>query len=161
MAHLAYRLNVDMRPWRPDDREVIVPMIADCLAVNAKAGADIAPTDANANVLWAQGCAWAAAGDPTLAWIDDGQPVAWTLWGGMETVGGLQMVDRICYGLSTYVRPEFRRDGIASQLRRAALAQAKAAGYAKVVGVAFHEAGLRSSLHVGFSAVGTQVECRL
>lgn len=150
-----------IRPWAPGDGEAVRAMILDCLRVNAEVGADMLPTDKNAGILWNLGIKWASEGEPTLVYVMDNAPIAYTLWGGLPNPIGIDYRDRICSGLGTYVLPSYRKRGVSVALRAEAERQAKARGYNRVCGVAYHEAGLVSALRAGFIAVGSQVELRL
>jgi len=150
-----------IRPWEPEDEHALWPMVRDCLQVNFEAGADLQPTAANTGKLVTLGLSWAQRGEPTLVALLDGKVVAFTLWGSFENNLGLQMRDNFCVGLGTYVLPEQRHRGVASDLRTWAMRVALERGYARILGTAYHDAGLASVLALGFRAVGTQVEKQL
>ena len=145
-----------IRPWQPADHDAVIPMLLDCIAANHEAGSDLVPTLANAERLWGIGMAATQAGDPTLMATVGDTRIGWTLWAGLP--GDFDRTVRVCHGFGTYVAPAFRRTGVASALRRAAGACARARGYGKVIGTAFHEAGQRSVEAVGFVATGRQME---
>lgn len=153
-------MGVRLRAWQQSDVDVIVPMLLDCLRVNADAGADLAPTQHNAETFAALGVRWSAEGEPSLVAVDEqGEVAGFTLWGGMPCPW--EFVAPLCHGICTYVRADVRRTGVASALRERALMVAKRRGYAKVTGVAFHAEGKASALANGFTVVGEQVEARL
>lgn len=134
---------VDIRPWAASDARVLHAMILDCLRVNHEAGAHMLPTEKNAEVLVAVGLRASERGDPCLlASLDE--PVGYTLWCELPNPLGLEFEDRLLHGLGTYVRPSHRRRHIATALRDAAEAQAARMGFGRVIGVAYHEAGLES-----------------
>ncbi len=66
-------------------------------------------------------------------------------------------------GFGTYVKPFFRREGVASMLRSCAAAHCKSKGYATIEGVAgvSNVAGIQSVLSDGFAIVGYVVEKKL
>lgn len=148
-----------IRCWRLDDEEQLRPMIRHCLEETSATGFELAPTTANVERLWRMGLGFAAAGDPTLVIVGDGELVGYTLWGG--TAGDAWLRRRLCNGWGTYVKPAWRRKNVAATLRAHAIDIARARGYDAVVGTAFSAAALQSALHDGFKIVGQQVEFTL
>lgn len=149
-----------VRGWRVADAAQLVPMIRQCLEETAEVGADWAPTDGNVDKLLKLGLKWSAAGDPTLvAETDDGDLVAYTLWG--ELPSELDVRSRTCAALGTFVADTYRRRGVARGLRERALAVAKAKGYDRVLGSTYDPGGHDSATAVGFKPIGSLVEKRL
>lgn len=150
---------VTIRPWTADDRAVLLPMLMDLLANNVEAGGELLPTERNAHVLVDLGLKWAAAGEPTLVACDvSGAVVAFTLWGSLGNPMGLDTRDNLCTGIGTYVVPGWRRRYVSCKLRREAFEVARRKRYDRVLGVAYHEAGLQSMLRIGAKAIGTVTE---
>lgn len=137
---------------------VLSGMIEDCLRINNESGADMLPTEKNADVLWQMGILAAEKGEPCLVAQVDSAPVGYTLWCELANPLGLDFERRVLHGLGTYVLPEHRRSGVAKGLRDKAEALAAALGFDKVVGVAYHEAGLMSVINRGWVGSGVHVE---
>jgi len=150
--------DLTIRSWHPADAPALRPLIADCLAVNRDAGADMEPTEKNVTALLTLGLLWASQGEPTLVAERDGQLIGYILWGRCPNPLDLDLRDRLCSGLGTYVVPVERRRHVASALRLQAMEMARARGYARVQGVAYHEAGRQSVRPMGFREVAVQVE---
>jgi len=147
-----------IRAWEEHDREALRPLVGDCLASTYDNGADLKPSAMNVAYLIEFGLARAAAGDPCLLWEKDVGIIAYTLWAEMANPLNLDFRGKVCYGFGTYVLPNWRRRGISDQLRDAAEARAKLAGFVKVVGTAYHETGLVSCLNRGYRVAGAYVE---
>lgn len=71
--------------------------------------------------------------------------------------------EKTLFGCGTWVSPDLRKYGHATELREAAQAYWKAKGYTRVRGTCAkgNEAGFRSVLAMGFETVGYEVEMRL
>jgi len=150
---------VTIRHWREYDGPQLLPMILDCLRANAEAGADMLPTEKNAGALWAFGLRAALRGDPCLVAVAaEGDVLGYTEWADLGNPLGLDYKARILAGLGTYVVPSHRRFGVSHLLRDAAESMGHLLGFGKVVGVAYHEAGLASVLARGYTVTGTAVE---
>lgn len=158
-------LDLLVRPWKEADKVSLYHMIEDCLRINYAAGADMQPTFKNADVLWQMGLQASRRGDPCLVVsalnIDAPGPIGYTCWLEMPNPLGMDFRGRVLHGLGTYVMPRFQRAGVSHHLRNCAEVQAAEMGFTKVVGVAYHEAGLKSVLARGYRNVGTHVEKEL
>jgi GNAT superfamily N-acetyltransferase len=150
-------VELTFRHWSLDDRRVLTGMIEHCLEENFLAGAEMKPSEKNADVLFQLGLHWSQLKQPTYIAEHKGQPCAYTLWGALPNPMELDMRWKDCAGLGTYVAPWARRQGVASDLRTHALAHAKALGFERVTGVTYHWPGLSAVYRLGFEAVGTQV----
>jgi len=134
-------------------------MIVDCLRANFDAGADMLPTQKNAEALFILGHQASLKGEPCLVAEPEGYGVVgYTLWCDLENPLGLDYRGRILYGLGTYVRPGWRQQGVSAALRDEAEKEGARLGFIKVVGVAYHDVGLRSVLARGYRAAGVHVE---
>lgn len=155
-------LDVRIRQWEEDDKISLYDMIQDCLDVNYKAGADMQPTFKNADVLWQMGLQASRRGEPCLVAdhrnSDTPGPIGYTCWLEMPNPLGMDFRGRILHGLGTYVMPPFQRSGVSTLLRNEAEAQAGRLMFTKVVGIAYHDAGLKSVLSRSYRKVGTMVE---
>lgn len=149
-----------IRRWLPNDCDSIQPMIFECLHFNYECGAHIVPSPRNITVFWQLGLRWSQTGEPTLLADDDGQVRGYVMWGSIPSPE-LDVREPICHGLGTYIVPEFRRHGLATDLRTEALKLARALGYKRVSGVAHHIAGQASVVPLGFQACGVQMEVTL
>lgn len=147
-----------IRGWKREDRDVLVQMIQDCLAINHGAGAEMLPTEKNADALWQLGILAAEKGEPCMVAVDGDVLVGYTLWCELPNALGLDFSARILHGLGTYVSPADRRKGVANELRDRAEQLAKVLGFEKIVGVAYHEAGFVTVAKRGWKAVGVNVE---
>jgi L-amino acid N-acyltransferase YncA len=69
----------------------------------------------------------------------------------------------VAVGFGTYVKPAFRRQGVASMLRDCAAEHCRQKGYRTIEGIAgvTNVAGLRSAISDGFNIVGYLVEKKL
>jgi GNAT superfamily N-acetyltransferase len=153
--------DLTIRRWERSDEPALLPAILDCLAVNFEAGADMRPTERNAKALCALGMLAAERGEPCLVvvhrYVENGI-LGYTLWCELPNPLGLDFRGRVLHGLGTYVKPEARKLGVSHFLRNEAERQAQVLGFTKVVGVAYHDAGLQSVLARGYRPCGTQVE---
>jgi GNAT superfamily N-acetyltransferase len=147
-----------IRGWHESDKECLVEMIQDCLAINHGAGAEMLPTKKNAEALWAVGIQASNAGQPCYVAVERGVPVGYTLWCELPNVLGLDFCAKIMHGLGTYVAPAYRNTGVSKRLRDEAEGLAKQLGYDKIVGIAYHEAGFVTVAKRGWKAVGVNVE---
>lgn len=147
-----------IRGWNEDDREALIVMIQDCLAINQAAGAEMLPTRKNAEALYALGIQASNAGQPCYVAVEKGVPVGYTLWCELPNVLGLDFAAKIMHGLGTYVVPTHRRSGVSERLRDEAEGLARQLGYDKIVGIAYHAPGFLSCTKRGFKAVGVNVE---
>lgn len=151
-----------VRQWKEGDRVSLLHMVEDCLRVNHEAGADMLPTFKNADALVTLGMLASQRGEPCLVAdareIDAPGPIGYTLWCELPNPLGLDYRGRVLHGLGTYVMPRFQRTGVSTHLRNCAEAQAGRLGFTKVVGVAYHQAGLQSVLARSYSIAGFHVE---
>lgn len=93
-----------------------------------------------------------------LAWHDDRVAIGVVAWTHTPLCKEGQ-----CVGFGTYVKPEFRHQGVASMLRECASDHCRRKGYKTIQGVAAvtNVAGLGSVLADGFWIVGYLVEKKL
>lgn len=142
--------------WTPGDWKALRPLMAAFLEEHCRAGGDFLPTRRNVEAFIRRGVKAAAQGDPCLLAIQDGKIVGFCLWAGIDA-GDLDLRDRICQGLGTYVVPTARRQGWSKRIRARALEVAAEAGYTRVDGVAIDKRGLAAGKAAGFATRGVQV----
>lgn len=153
--------DITLRRWEQVDEEQMLACIHDCLSINYEAGADMQPTAKNARVLWQMGLLAAERGEPCLAALRRAFPrdiLGYTLWCELPNPLGMDFRCRVLHGLGTYVREPYRKIGLSNHLRTQAERDAGALGFGKVVGIAYHEPGLKSVLARSYRPVGTMVE---
>jgi GNAT superfamily N-acetyltransferase len=145
-----------IRPWKPSDWKALRPLVTAFLKEHYAAGGDFRPTRHNVEAFIRKGVKASALSDPTLLAYAGGKLVGFVLWAGVPE-SGLELRDRICLGIGTYVVPEVRRQGWSVKLRRAATTLARVAGYTRVDGVALDERGFKAGQAVGGRSVGLVV----
>jgi GNAT superfamily N-acetyltransferase len=150
-----------IRQWTAADQDALLPLIQDCLRVNYEAGADMQPTLKNACALFAVGLQAAGRGEPCLVATVEGEIAAYTLWCELPNPLGLDFRQRVLHGLGTYVCPAYRGVGLSHHIRNVAEAQGGRLGFDKVVGIAYHDAGLSAVRSRNYQVTGTQVEKEL
>lgn len=150
-----------IRHWQASDADQLRPLIRGMLEETFADGAQLAPEDTNVGILLAMGLLWSAAGEPTFVADQDGMLLGFCLWG--PEPNPLEMVGRpgSLMGVGTFVAKGHRLDGLATRIRSAALLHAKRLGYKRISGVAYSQAGLQSSLAVGFKVTAQVVELAL
>jgi len=147
-----------VRLWRREDRALLIPMIQDCLAANHEAGSDWLPTEKNAEALCEMGMLASEKGEPCMVATTEEWHLGYTLWCELPNPLGLDFRGRVLHGLGTYVMPEYREQGLSAELRDRAEYEAKRLGFTKVVGTAYHQAGLQSVLARNYTIAGYHVE---
>ncbi len=153
------RVPPTFRFWTEADADALRPLIFDYLFSTRAIGGDLLLTDNNVELLLALGLGWAAAGEPTLVAVRDGELVGFTLWGSWPNPLGFDFRNGpLCAAMGTYVAPEARRQGVGWALRQAAFRVALERGYARVQGVTYDEPGWHSAHAAGFEVVARQVE---
>lgn len=150
-------------PWRGADWLRLRPLVLGFLVEMSNANrSDITPSNNNADALIHLGILRAELGDPCYAMWKDGEIIGFTYWIGLNGVfPGIEMKEKICTALGTYILPEHRRQGVSVRLRNAAFKQAKKAGYARVDGSAHDKIGYESAKKVGAGARGFLISRRL
>jgi GNAT superfamily N-acetyltransferase len=139
-------LDDGVHPWRGADwnrlRGLVLSFLNEMYQTEEHR-TDVLPTERNADMMVFSGISAAEAGDPCCALWVDGQIVGYTYWVGSPT-RGLEIREKICSGLGTYIIPEYRRQGFATKLREGASEIAKKAGYARVDGIVHDKVGTDS-----------------
>lgn len=155
-------LNLDdgIRPWTPSDWKPLRPLMQAFLEEHCAQGGDFLPTRNNVESFLRRGVRAASKGDPTLVLLQDRQYIGFCLWSGLPDIG-LDLHERVCQGMGTYIIPEFRRHRNAKKLRAAAFKQAAVAGYTRVDGVALTPDTLASGQAAGFEASGVLVRQKI
>lgn len=149
-----------IRPWMPVDWQSLRPLMRAFLTEHYALGGDFPATRHNIEAFVRKGVKAAHAGDPALLAYEAGTLVGFCLWTGVVT-GGLDVRERICAGIGTYVVPERRRQGWSKRIRERALEVAQAAGYDRVDGVALEKRGYDAGVAAGFAAAGVLVRKQL
>lgn len=153
-------LEDGIRPWAPADWTLLRPLLRAFLLEHHAAGGDFLGTRNNVEMFIRRGVQAAAKGDPALLAVQAGEVVGFCLWVGVAPLG-LDMRESVCTGIGTFVKPEHRRQGWSKKIRERALEVAKAAGYARVDGVAIEKRGYEAGVSAGFSTAGVLVRRRL
>lgn len=138
-AWIEYRHDIDqaidksdgIRPWRPRDWKLLRRPMRDFLTEQANAGADFLPTRNNVEAFIRRGVQAAGAGDPCFVAYADEQLVGFTLWTGLDPQG-LDVRERVCSAIATYVVPDRRRQGIGRRLVVTASALARERQYGRI-----------------------------
>lgn len=149
-----------IRPWRPSDWRSLRPLMSSFLNEHYAVGGDFRPTRRNTEAFIRKGVKAAAKNDPCLLAYDGGELVGFCIWAGLPD-GGLDLRERICLGLGTYIIPTRRRQGWSKRIREAAKEVASAAGYTRLDGVALDKRGLKAGEAVGGQVVGVAVRLQL
>lgn len=147
-------------PWSPKDWKQLRPLMRAFLDEHCKSGGDFLPTRNNVEAFIRRGVRSAASGDPCLIAIQNGKPIGFCLWTGID-VQGIDMREKVCQGLGTYIIPEERRKGWSQKIRSEAFEFAKRAGYARCDGVAIDKRGLAAGKAAGCKVAGILVRKRL
>lgn len=140
-------------PYRPERHDLTGGLLGLMLA---NPTSDILPCSENVSAYLEIAKGGAERGEPVLVAMDGDRLVGFILWVSMHA--GLKLRGRVLHGLGTWVDPEYRRKGVATELRATALTMARLADFSRVIGTAFTEAGEASALANGFKPYGTQVE---
>jgi GNAT superfamily N-acetyltransferase len=161
MRNSLHNVDIRIRRWMRSDELDVVPMIRHCLQINYDAGADMEPTQNNADALWILGIGAALKEEPCLVAFDGIIPVGYTLWCELPNPLGLDFRGRVLHGLGTYVIPEYRKKGISTFLRNVAEAEGGRSGFTKVVGTAYTQPGFQSVIARNYRIAGTYVQKEL
>lgn len=150
-------------PWRSADwlqlRSVVLGFLSEMYA-NEKG--DIRPTNENVDILINIGITRAEAGDPCFAMWKDGVIIGFTLWVGCAALHpSLELREKICSGLGTYIMKDHRQQGHSKTLREAAFTCAKEAGYARVDGSAYDKLGYQTATKFGAKSMSLVISRRL
>lgn len=156
--------EVTIRDATPKDRDIVVSMFRDMLqhAFDCGSALNLEPTAKNAghyfDILILPGI---LAGDPVLIAEVDGQPVAIHVC--CEVRGTFDLVRRTALAHGLFVRPDYRRRGIARRLHEHANARLRAMGVPYLDGVTDIEnpGGARSAESNGMRTVGFMVRTKL
>lgn len=163
-GYVRYLQEIDVQPPSPDgvdgwaarDWSQHARNVEAFLQEHYAAGGDYPPTKGNVATFVRRGIKATDDGDPALVYRAGGELAGFVLWTGANTCG-LDTREPVCLGIGTWVSPMYRRKGVSVKLRQAALAVARAKGYARVDGVALDERGLKAGLAVGGKATGVLV----
>lgn len=149
-----------IRPWRPSDWRALRPLMSAFLKEHYAVGSDFRPTRRNVEAFIRKGVKAAAKNDPCLLAYDGGELIGFCIWAGMPDAG-LDLRERVCLGLGTYIIPSKRRQGWSKRIREAAKEVARTAGYTRLDGVALDKRGLKAGQSVGGNVVGVMVRLQL
>ena len=118
-----------LRAIREQDRETIQEMVREMIT-ELGTRYDAALTEGNVKKLTDFVFVLAANGQPALLATVDGQAAGFTAL--MPGCAWLELREKTMFDIGTYVKPEYRLKGLGQQLRRAAAALARAAGFEKI-----------------------------
>lgn len=126
--------------WQEFDEGYIKRMLKSFLQETYEVGYDFPPTENNVMRFWDIGIKAAGRKDPTLVAYTDGILIGFCLWVGVPPQHILDVRDKVCLGMGTYMIPKYRNLGLATALREAAHAVAKSVGYTRIDGYGYYEA---------------------
>jgi len=137
--------------WRPADWLRLRPVMLDFLReMYEKKNSDIKPTNENVDVLIHTGLYASGKGDPCCAMWKDGVIVGFTFWLGIAGLHPhLEMREKVCTGLGTFIMENHRRQGLSTELRTFAFDVAKYMGYDRVDGSAYDKLGFETAAKFG------------
>jgi GNAT superfamily N-acetyltransferase len=141
-----------IRPWLIGDWITLEPTVLKYLEEQARAGGPILPNYRSANTFIEDAMRGAQRGDPVLLATRDNKVAGFVVWIAPPT--NYAMVSKRLTGMGTYVVPRFRRDGLATELRQAAEALARAQRFTGVDGIAYDTAGIQTVKSLGFVPAG-------
>lgn len=141
--------DIYVRVWSDNDRAELVPLIQRYIE---EACPDMIPSESNGNMFF--DCAGPGSG---VALVKN-QIVGFTL---LTPVNHVQTKVRMVHSVGTYVLPEFRRRGIAEQLRRRAMKAARQAGFDGIQGFTYTKDNSKSIEKLGGRVVGVVMETPL
>ena len=87
-----------IRGWKETDRPVLVRMILDCLTDNYTAGAEMLPTEKNAQIFATLGILAADKGEPCFVAEDEGRIIGYVQWLSLPNPAGIDMRGRPLVG---------------------------------------------------------------